>query len=115
MISLPIQSIDSASQELQQRVTLHLQNRQLAFGGRLRIEAKHGTITLAGRVRTFCQRQLIYAATRKVSGVMKVIDQLEVETEPETGSHGGKQGGKQGSVIDHGLQPRLITARLEDC
>src|SRR5689334_23795274 len=41
-----------------------LQNRQLAFGGRLRIEAKHGTVTLSGRVPTFYQRQLIYAATR---------------------------------------------------
>lgn len=89
MISLPIQTIDSASQELQQRVALHLQNRQLAFGGRLRIEAKHGTVTLSGRVPTFYQRQLIYAATRKVAGVMKVIDQLEVETEADAGSQTG--------------------------
>lgn len=96
MISLPIQTIDSASQELQQRVALHLQNRQLAFGGRLRIEAKHGTVTLSGRVPTFYQRQLIYAATRKVAGVTKVIDQLEVETESETGSQGG---GSPGRII----------------
>lgn len=86
MITLPIQKIDSASQDLQQRVALHLQNRQLALGGRLRIEAKHGTVTLSGRVRTFYQRQIIYAAARKVAGVIRVIDQLEVETQPEVSS-----------------------------
>lgn len=86
MITLPIQTIDPASQDLQQRVALYLQNRQLAFGGRLRIEAKQGTVTLAGRVPTFYRRQLIYAATRKIAGVLKVIDQLEVETQADASS-----------------------------
>lgn len=80
MITLPINTSDSASRDLQQRVALHLQNRQLAFGGRVRIEAKHGIVTLSGLVPTFYQRQLIYAATRTVAGVTKVIDQLEVES-----------------------------------
>lgn len=79
MITLPVFSVDPASQDLQQRIALTLQRRQLAFGGRLRIEAQDGTVTLSGLVPTFYQRQLIYAATRKVAGVTKVIDQLEVE------------------------------------
>lgn len=86
MISLPLHSIDNASQDLQQRIALNLQSRQLAFGGRVRIEAKQGTVTLSGLVPTFYQRQLIYAATRKVAGVTKVIDQLEVESQSAAGS-----------------------------
>lgn len=89
MITLPTHSINAASQELQQRVALNLQSRQLTSGGRVRIEAQHGTVTLSGQVQTFYQRQLIFAATRKVAGVTKVIDQLEVETQPGVSSHLG--------------------------
>jgi osmotically-inducible protein OsmY len=86
MITLPIHTSDSASQELQQRVALVLQSRQLVFGGRLRVEAHQGAVTLSGQVPTFYQRQLIYAAVRKVAGVTRVVDQLEVESQSAVGS-----------------------------
>jgi osmotically-inducible protein OsmY len=79
MITLPIYSLDSAARLLQERVALHLQNRQLTFGGRVKIEVKLGAVTLSGNVPTYYQRQLIYSATRHVAGVLKVIDQLTVE------------------------------------
>jgi|GEM_PF-2418549 len=79
MITLPIYSFNSASRLLQERVALRLQTQQLTFGGRVKVEVQHGTVTLTGNVPTFYQRQLIYTATRRVAGVSKVVDQLTVE------------------------------------
>lgn len=89
MITLPIYSLDSASRLLQERVALNLQNRQLTFGGRVKIEVKLGSVTLSGSVPTSYQRQLIYAATRHVAGVRKVIDQLTVDGQ-EPARHSGR-------------------------
>ena len=89
MITLPIYSLDSASRLLQERIALQLQNRQLTFGSRVKIEVKLGTVTLSGNVPTSYQRQLIYAATRQVAGVVKVIDQLSIEGN-ESASLGGR-------------------------
>ncbi|WP_254512338.1 BON domain-containing protein [Anatilimnocola floriformis] len=89
MITLPIYSIDSASRLLQERVALHLQNRQLTFGGRVKIEVKQGAVTLSGNVPTYYQRQMIYSATKHVAGVIKVVDQMSVEGS-EDASLGGR-------------------------
>jgi osmotically-inducible protein OsmY len=90
MITLPVQSIDTASQDLQQRVALHLQNRQLAYGGRVRVEARGGTVYLSGQVPTFYQRQLVYAATRRVAGVVRVMDELTVDDQETAQSYRGR-------------------------
>jgi osmotically-inducible protein OsmY len=78
MITFPVRSVDDASQDLQQRVALFLQQHRLAANSRLSIEASRGVLTLAGQVPTFHDRQRIYAATRRVAGVVQVIDRLEV-------------------------------------
>jgi osmotically-inducible protein OsmY len=80
MIALPAQIENSAAQDLQERVALFLAQRHLTFGARLRIEANRGVVTLTGQVPTFHQRQLIYAFTRRVAGVVLVVDRLEVES-----------------------------------
>ncbi|MDX1948292.1 MAG: BON domain-containing protein [Pirellulaceae bacterium] len=78
MIALPTHSLDETSLELQERVALYLSQRHLTFGSRLQIAAQRGVVTLSGQVPTFHQRQLIHAFTRRVAGVVQVVDQLEV-------------------------------------
>ena len=78
MIALPTLPADQQSQDLQQRVALCLYQRHLTFGSRLQIEARGGVVTLSGQVPTFHQRQLIHSFTRRVAGVIQVIDQLKV-------------------------------------
>src|SRR5262245_30494492 len=78
MITYPVRATDEASQELLQRVALFLQQQRLAARGRLILEARCGVVTLAGAVPTFHERQRIYAASRRVAGVVQVIDRLQV-------------------------------------
>lgn len=79
MIAHAFRTTDEQSAALEQRIILFLQQRHLVFGCRLWVEAKDGVVTLSGRVPTFHQRQLIYAFTRRVAGVLQVIDLLEVD------------------------------------
>ena len=79
MITLSTHAADPAAYDLAYRVALFLQQRRLAAGSRLRVEARGGTITLSGQVRSFHQRQLIHTLARHVAGVLQVIDELEVE------------------------------------
>jgi len=78
MITIPVRSVDPAWQDLLQRVALFLQQMRLASSSRLKLEASGGVVTLAGEVPTFHERQRIYAASRRVAGVVQVIDRLEV-------------------------------------
>lgn len=87
MITLPFAATTPADRDLQQRVALFIQQRQLSKGARLTILAHRGVVTLAGLVPTFHQRQLLFSLARRVAGVVQVQDELEVEShedhEPE--------------------------------
>ena len=91
MTAFPNHSVDAASHELERRVIQFLQQRHLVFGCRLWIEAQDGVVTLSGRVPTFHQRQLILAFTRRVAGVIQVVDRVEVDppVAPESFTAGG--------------------------
>ena len=78
MIALVTRSISTADQDLQRRVALFVQQKQLTAGARLQIEAHLGVVTLKGTVGTFHQRQLLYSFARRVAGVIQVQDELEV-------------------------------------
>jgi osmotically-inducible protein OsmY len=82
MIALPQHSIDRASHELQDRVALFLQQRQVTLGGRVVVEAHRGVVTISGQLPTYYQRQLVHTFTRRVAGVVQVIDQIEVVGPP---------------------------------
>jgi osmotically-inducible protein OsmY len=69
---------DPFDQDLERRVALFVQQKQLTAGARLQIEAHRGVVTLTGTVGTFHQRQLLYSFARRVAGVVQVEDQLEV-------------------------------------
>ena len=78
MIALDTRSISPSDQDLQHRVALFVQQKQLTTGARLQIEARRGVVTLKGTVSTFHQRQLLFASARRVAGVIGVQDELEV-------------------------------------
>jgi hypothetical protein len=69
---------DPQAQNLAYRVGLFLQQRRLTQGARLRIESNRGVVTLRGHVASFHQRQLIHTLARHVTGVVQVIDELQV-------------------------------------
>src|SRR5262245_25739839 len=69
-------------QDLQHRVALFVQQRQLTLGAKITISARRGVVTLKGTTKTFHQRQLLIAFASKVAGVVRVNDELEVELVP---------------------------------
>lgn len=80
LATLPTLPVNSADRDLQQRVSLFIQQRQLSRGAQLTVLAQGGVITLSGIVTTFHQRQLLHSLTRHVAGVVQVRDELDVRT-----------------------------------
>ena len=78
MITLPLATTSPADRDLQHRVALFIQQRQLSRGARLTVRARRGVVTLAGVVPSFHHRQLLYSLARCVAGVIQVQDELEV-------------------------------------
>jgi osmotically-inducible protein OsmY len=46
----------------------------------VRCECKHGVLTLAGRVPSFYHRQVAQASVRDLAGLLRIDDQLVVQT-----------------------------------
>ena len=74
----------SADRDLQYRVALFVQQRQLTANARVKVQARRGVVTLRGTVPTFHRRQLLYAFARRVAGVVNVVDELDVAELPRT-------------------------------
>ena len=67
----------SSNKELRQWVVLHLASCRLEFCG-LNAIAEDGTVTLRGELPTFFLRQLAIERTRRVAGVRRMVDEIEV-------------------------------------
>lgn len=81
MTALATSPVTSADRDLQNRVSLFIQQRQLSRGAQqLTVLASRGVVTLSGIVPTFHQRQLLHSLTRHVAGVVQVRDELDVRT-----------------------------------
>ena len=78
MADLTFVTTDYADRDLQRRVALFVQQRQLTGGALLTVEARRGVVTLKGTAATFHQRQLLYSFARRVAGVIDVVDELDV-------------------------------------
>ena len=74
----------SADRDLQYRVALFVQQRQLTTNARVKVQARRGVVTLRGTVPTFHRRQLLYAFARRVAGVVNVVDELDVAEPPRS-------------------------------
>lgn len=75
---------NSDDADLVRRVELFLVQRQLRPREGLSISASHGVVTLAGTACTFHRRQLLVSAARRVAGVIRIVDELEVPPRIET-------------------------------
>jgi hypothetical protein len=69
----------AADADLARRIALFLEQRRLTSSNRLTVAADRGVVTLRGTAPTFHQRQLIVSATRRVAGVIQIMDELDVD------------------------------------
>ncbi len=69
---------ETEDRDLERRVKLFLAGRHLFSLDRLHVEANEGIVTLRGRVGSFYEKQLSHQCCRGVSGVLDLIDRIEV-------------------------------------
>jgi osmotically-inducible protein OsmY len=82
MVTSTSQSIDLADRELERRVVATLVARNFPGLRRLRIRVVGGEVTIAGRVRSFYEKQLAQHVARRVAGVIRLADKIEVVEPP---------------------------------
>ena len=64
--------------DLQQRVRLFLEASNLPGLRHIQVEVQDDTVILRGQVRTFYEKQLASRLSRRVAGVIHVVDSIEV-------------------------------------
>lgn len=72
-------SADSTDRDLKRRVTTFLSTQHRPALRHLEVEVRKGTVTLRGRVATFYEKQLSGQLTRRVAGVLRLIDDVVVK------------------------------------
>jgi osmotically-inducible protein OsmY len=78
---------DQRDTELERRVTSFLAGKHLPGLRQIEVEARGGVVTLRGRVRTFYEKQLCHQCCRRVAGVLKFIDAVDVDPLPAEEQH----------------------------
>lgn len=67
-----------ADEELQQRVLLFLTGSNLPALRHLKVNVDGDTVTLRGQVQTFYEKQLAVEFSKRVAGVIRVVDAIDV-------------------------------------
>lgn len=67
-----------SDQDLQQRVILFLAASNLPALRRIKVDVEGDAIILRGEVQTFYEKQLTLEFTKRVAGVIRVVDLIEV-------------------------------------
>jgi osmotically-inducible protein OsmY len=70
--------LDTADRDLQRRVVNYLAERHVPALRHLEVEAHNGIVTVRGRVQSFYEKQLCQAVCRRVAGVVRFIDAVDV-------------------------------------
>ena len=73
--------------DLEKRLRIFLDQRNLPSLRRVRVSADNGVIRLRGRVRSFHEKQLCLSCCRHVAGVVGVVDQIIVEDQAVASPH----------------------------
>ena len=68
----------TTDRDLQRRVALYLHERHRPGLRRLKVQAESGTVEVSGTVDTFYEKQLCQHICRRVAGVVKLVDKVEV-------------------------------------
>jgi osmotically-inducible protein OsmY len=69
---------ESADRDLERRVVNFLRGWQMPGLRNLEVQAADGTVTLRGTVNSFYEKQLSQQCCRRVAGVLKLIDAINV-------------------------------------
>ncbi|HVX16041.1 MAG TPA: BON domain-containing protein [Pirellulales bacterium] len=67
-----------ADRDLERRVVNYLAGRHVPGLRHLEVEARNGTVTLRGRVYSFYEKQLCQESCRRVAGVVRYVDAVDV-------------------------------------
>jgi osmotically-inducible protein OsmY len=65
--------------ELEERIRIFLDQRNVPSLRRLNVSAENGTVHLRGKVRSFYEKQLCLSCCKRVAGVMRVVDDIKVD------------------------------------
>jgi osmotically-inducible protein OsmY len=72
-----------ADRDLERRVINYLAGRHVPSLRHLAVQASNGTVTLAGSVRSFYEKQLCQHCCQRVVGVVRLVDKISVvHTQP---------------------------------
>jgi hypothetical protein len=82
MVSSTKQFSQLADRELERRVLATLAARNVPGLRRLSVQVADGVVTIAGRVRSFYEKQLAQHLARHVAGVIRLADAVEVVEPP---------------------------------
>jgi osmotically-inducible protein OsmY len=74
---------DASDRDLERRVVSYLHGRHVPSLRHLDVEADNGTVTLRGTVGSFYEKQLSQQCCRRVAGVIKLIDAVDVVSHRE--------------------------------
>jgi osmotically-inducible protein OsmY len=64
--------------DLERRVVNYLEGRHVPGLRHLSVQARSGIVTLRGKVQTFYEKQLCLDCCRRVAGVVKYVDAVDV-------------------------------------
>jgi osmotically-inducible protein OsmY len=69
-----------ADRDLRTRVVNYLFGQHVSDLRHLDVEARRGVVTLRGQVHTFHRKQLCLNCCQRVAGVLRIDDQIEVDS-----------------------------------
>jgi osmotically-inducible protein OsmY len=76
--------VDYSDQDIQFRVGSYLRSRHFQTLREIDIDVENGTVTLAGTVGSFYEKQIALNSCLRVAGVLHLIDHLSVSAEELT-------------------------------
>ena len=78
MNAMSLRIDENLDRDLERRVVSYLADRHLPGLRHLTVEAQAGTVTLRGTVHSYYEKQLSQQCCRRVAGVLKLIDAVDV-------------------------------------
>lgn len=77
-LSVAIFPSKTADADIERRVVAYLGSRNRRSFRRLNVESQDGVVTLTGQLGTYYERQVAQETARRVAGVLRVIDGIQV-------------------------------------
>lgn len=78
MVGLNHDFTESSDRDLERRVLNYLFGRQVSALRGILVQADNGRVTLRGEVYSFYQKQLCINCSRRVAGVVTLVDEIDV-------------------------------------